>query len=119
MAVGVGGQYSILAVIATIIVMLTLFGIKSLETVLWKTLPGSARHDVYLEMSSERTQVLGEVLDKLCEKGVLLQSVHSMGDVSSKNKGFRLTIVLPRGLAQQFVINMLAEQNGVDRFEWS
>ena len=117
-AVGVGGPNGIfctLSVVATLIVFLTLSIMRGLEPGLGKRLPQYIR----MELVGDTGPVLGQVLQQLLELGVDVQAVHSSEVRVEGRKAFRLKVALPRGLGPDAVVAMLANQSGVERFDWS
>jgi putative Mg2+ transporter-C (MgtC) family protein len=118
-AVGVGGpnsmHFMILAVTATLIVFLTLSIMRGFEPGLGKRAPRYVR----LELVGDTGPVLGQVLQQLLDLGADVQAVHSSDVHVEGRKSFRLKVVLPRRLRPDAVVAMLANQSGVERFDWS
>ena len=115
MAVGVGGVYYLMAVVATGIVFITLSVIRGFE-------PGVGEkwmHELYLEMPSSALQGLGAVVENLGRIGVTVESVKSVETPVQDKRGFKLQVVLSRRVKAEAVIELLASQGGVDRFEWT
>jgi putative Mg2+ transporter-C (MgtC) family protein len=117
-AVGVGGPNGIfctLSVVATLIVFLTLSIMRGFEPGLGKRAPRYIR----LELVDDTGPVLGQVLQQLLDLGADVQAVHSTDVHLEGRKSFRLKVVLPRRLRPDAVVAMLANQSGVERFDWS
>jgi len=113
MAVGVGGVFYLLAAVATGIVFVTLSTMRSLEPALGR---GQVR-DILLEVPARELQALGNVLQSFTNMGVSVQSIKTVEPTSEDRRAFRFKIALPRRVTVEAVVDMLANQTGLDRFE--
>lgn len=116
-AVGVGGsRYLMLAAVATGIVFITLSTMRSFEPATGGKRVG---HSLYLEMPSDRLQALGEIMQYLVGIGGSVYSTRTMPSPGEDKRAFKLKIALPRKVKVGGIIDKLASQEGLDRFEWS
>ena len=115
-AVGVGGStYLMLAAVATGIVFVTLSTMRNLE-------PGAGKrvgHSLYIEMPADRLQTLGEIMQYLVSIDASVYSTKSMPPPSEDKRAFKLKVALPRKVRAGEIIDKLASQEGLDKFEWS
>ena len=115
-AVGVGGpRYLMLAAVATGIVFITLSTMRNIEPSAGKRVG----YGLYLEMPADRLQALGEIMQHLISIGASVYSTRSVQTSSAEKRAFRLKILLPRKVKIGGIIEKLASQEGLDRFEWS
>lgn len=117
-AVGVGGPHGvfyILALVATLVVFLTLSTMHGFEPGLGKRAP---RH-IRIETRGEGGIILGRILQRLMVLGVDVQSVHRGEAHYDDGHAFRLKVVLPRKVNPDAVIEVLAGETELDRFDWS
>lgn len=117
-AVGVGGaQFLMLAAIATGVVFLTLSTMRGIEP----AGGGGKRigHSLYLEMPADRLDALGEIMQHLVSIGGSVYSTRTMPPTTEGRRAFKLKIALPRKVKVGGIIEKLAAQEGLDRFEWS
>ena len=116
-AVGVGGAtYLMLAAVATVVVFITLSTMRSFEPAAGGKGIG---HILYLEMPADRLQALGEVMQYLVSIGASVYSTRSLPPPSEEKRAFKLKVSLPRRVRIGVIIDKLAAQEGLDRFEWS
>ncbi len=117
-AVGVGGPngiFYVLAAAATLIVFLTLSIMRGFEPGLGKRAPKYIR----LDLSGDTGAVLGKVLQQLMSLGVDVQAVHGAESHADGRQSYRLRVALPRRVRPDMIVAMLANQSGVERFDWS
>jgi putative Mg2+ transporter-C (MgtC) family protein len=116
-AVGVGGPngvFYILAGVTTLVVFVTLSTIRGFE-------PGPAKKSIrrlLIEFPVTDLEALGSVLEQLMTMGVIVQSVHSVEAAAGDKRAFKLKLALPRKVKPESIVNALAKQPGLDRFEW-
>jgi len=117
-AVGVGGsRYLMLAAVATGIVFITLSTMRGFEPA-----GGAGKrvgHSLYLEMPAERLDALGEIMQHFVSIGGSVYSTRTMPAPAEDKRAFKLKIALPRKAKVGVIIERLAAQEGLDRFEWS
>lgn len=117
-AVGVGGgRYLMLAAVATAVVFITLSTMRAFEPA-----AGGGKavgHTLYLEMPADQLEALGEVMQYLVSIGASVHSTRSLPPPSEDKRAFKLKVSLPRKLKVGGIIDKLASQEGLDRFEWS
>lgn len=116
MAVAVGGVFLVLALVATLIVFLTLSTMRSFEPVLGAK---RAMHSLKVEMGAQELQVLGDLLQKLTSLGVQVHSIRSLEPPAEGKRAFKLRLLLPPRVRREAVAEALADEEGLDRFEWT
>ena len=114
MAVGIGGVYLALAVIATLIVFITLSSLRHFEPALGKR----QVREVYLEMAENNVDCLADVLKEMVSRGVSVQSITSV-ETTARKRAFDLMIAVPHNIEEDVIVGMLSSKAGLDRFEWS
>lgn len=115
-AVGVGGaRYVLLSAAATAIVFVTLSTMRSFEPAAGKRVG----HSLYVEMPADRLQALGDIMQYLVAIGASVYSTKSMPLPTEDKRAFKLKIALPRKVRVGGIIDKLASQEGLDKFEWS
>lgn len=114
MAVGIGGMYYGVAIVATCIIFITLSTMRVLEPAFGKRLA----HNVYIEMSEKQPQVLGNIIHNLTDAGIAVHTIGSIDPTSEDKRAYKLEIVLPRNIKPETVMRQLADEKGLDRFEW-
>ncbi|MHB1459301.1 MAG: MgtC/SapB family protein [Armatimonadota bacterium] len=117
MAVGVGKtltEYTWLAVIATVIVMITLSFIRYLESRLGK---GSIQ-DVYIETHSGASEALSRIINNMLKLGVIVDSIKSVPVLTDGNLKWRLRLVIPGRVKLETVVNIFASDTELVRFNW-
>jgi len=115
MAVAIGGAYYWLAVIATGIVFVTLSIMRGFEPSVVRRAGGC----LYLEISEDKLQTLADLVHKLTDMEISIQSVKSLKPPAKGERAFRLELLIPRRVKPEEVTQLLAEEVGLDRFEWA
>jgi putative Mg2+ transporter-C (MgtC) family protein len=118
MAVAVGGPnqvFVILSIVATLVVFVTLSTMRGFEPGLGKRTPRYIR----VETSGESGVVLGVILHQLVGMGVDVQAVQTADAHVAGRHGYRIKIVLPRRAKVDAIVEALAGQAGVEKFDWS
>lgn len=112
MAVGIGGIYYWLAIVATIIMFVTLSTIRIFEPATVK----KAAQTLYVEIESDGA--LEMLIEKLIEMDIAIHSISSGGTSLEGRRAFRIEVVLPRSIKPETVLEKLAGEKDISRLEW-
>jgi len=116
MAVGVGGKFAILAIVATLIVFLTLSTMSRIEA-------GLGKRDVHrlaVDICGDRVETLSRLLNELAMLGIALKSAVCVRraldekDISTVELG----LYISRRMKLEAVTEILSKEANIVRFEW-
>lgn len=111
-AVGVGGAlYLMLAAVATAVVFVTLSTLRSMDR-------KDAAHRLHVEMTEDQLHVMGEVLQKITDLGATIHSIRTSDTVVPDRRAFTMRVSLSRRAKLDAIVETLANQEGLARFEW-
>ncbi len=114
LAVAVGRELLILAVLTTLIVFLTLSVLSRLEASLGK----KSIRQLRLEIPAQETSVLTETLEKLVGMGIVIRSISSR-ESSGGIRIIDMRVCVPRDIKVELVSEMLSSQPKLTHFEWT
>jgi putative Mg2+ transporter-C (MgtC) family protein len=106
--------YSLLAIIATVIVYLTLTVARLLE-------PGMTKapvHDVRLEIPVGGTQIVDELLQSLGAMGIVVEGVKTGRSSVQGVRVFKLTLIVPPYIHPEAVVRVFSDRSDLIGFEW-
>lgn len=115
-AVGVGGHngvFFVLALVATLVMFLTLSTMRQFEPGQGKRAPRYIR----MEARNDAGHVLGSVVQRLVEMGVDLQAIHTADPQIEGCQAFRLKVIFPRKVKTEAVAEMLVNEQGLEKFD--
>lgn len=113
MAVGIGGIYYWLAIVATAIMFITLSTIRVLEPATIKKIAQT------LDVEIESDGALERLLERLMEMDITIHSIASGRTSFKGRRAFRIEVILPRGINPGIILERLAGEKDISRFEWA
>lgn len=114
MAVGIGGVFFLVAAFTTLLVFLTLSGMRRFEPVLGKKI----MLKVKIHCPADQADLLSHVLKDLVELGVSVEEIDSSKG-TEEERIYRLLLALPSRVTAEAVMHVLSEVPGLDQFQLS
>ncbi|MDO8683165.1 MAG: MgtC/SapB family protein [Armatimonadota bacterium] len=114
MAVGVSWNLAIFAVVAALVVFVTLGVLNKIE----HSLISRRRYRELGVIMREGAQDISSVLNAISAHGIEIQGVRSEDTVEAGRKLYKLRLRLPPGMRPQPITDMLAGMPGIISFDW-
>lgn len=114
MAVGIGGHFLILSVVATLIVFITLSTLRFFEPKVGR----GPIHGLYLEVPVGNAQILNNILTRMTDLGIAIRSIRSV-EAATHIRAYDLMVMVPPDVPEESIMAMLTSEAGLNRFDWA
>lgn len=112
MAVGIGGQFIVLAVIATGVVFLTLSFLRRLELT-----HGKAAYFIYVEADKDKPETMGLIISGLAGVGAKVNKVNSVESGNPMTTAYRISVSVEDKTCNEQIVKLFCDMPGLSKFE--